>query len=125
MLVYFGRVQQFLERRIFYQGTEQVFLLVFVEWVVNELQTSAQGQVFSTRRRGDPALFRNKMVEGFDVIQRHISVVEKEVIIGKQTKDRTYYVDIHVLREELLGGRRRRNCGVFTRAGGERLRRQE
>ena len=104
MLVYFGRVQQFLEHRIFYQSTEQVFLLVFVEWVVNELQTSAQGQVFSTRRRDDPALFRNKMVEGVDVIQRHISVVEKEEIIGKQTKDRTYFVDIHVLREDLLGG---------------------
>lgn len=43
MLVYLGWVQQFLEHRIFYQSTDQIFLLVFVERVVNELQTFVNG----------------------------------------------------------------------------------
>lgn len=122
LLIYFGRVQQFFEHRIFFKGTEHVFLLAFVEWVVDELRRGAQGQVFSPRGRDDPALFRNRMVEGVDVMQRHISVVEKEVKLGKQRRHKTYFIDTEMLRDDLLdGGRGKKLCGFRkgNNGGGE------
>lgn len=70
---------------------------------------------FSRHRRDDPALFRNKVVEGVDFIQRHIPAVEKEVKFGKQTRHKTYFIDTEMLRDDLLDGGRGKKLHGFRK----------
>ena len=99
LAVYYGQVVQFVEHRVVFQGNAMKFLLALVAWAAAGLKKGRQGQVYAERGRDDPRLFRNTVVEGVDVIQRHIAVVEKIVDAGRRQKKRTYFAD-----REFMGG---------------------
>lgn len=77
-------------------------MLVVADWVVRGLKKRPQGQVYAKNSQDDKSLFSKLSIDGVDVIQRSISVVETRRVERGRKRNRTYFVDGQRLKDRLL-----------------------